>query len=1167
MKINNHFTSTRTLTKNFAVVRDDVAVERHGKLIEESAEKGEPPVMDPEEWGKIKKFLDNALGGGVKKYKAKVGNWVVECVTDSPHVHECLKRNFERSDSEPTAKVINLVNVTDKCVLKAVKGGPGVVYSPGERTYLIVNTDYYDETRKGIFGMIEEILMDGESTWLPLHALSGVYVDESKDEKDIMFLPSTETDCFYSLMDFKKDNKFFSSGPVYANLETLELINPEHEFYISASIVKNFPHYIPFILTQYLENVELTEGVTEKIEGYRTIEEIAYALSDFIPPINGYFDFNSEFNKNNKKITGGEYTSIYNALTAPDARAIINPEVLFKERVERITLNDIILTKKDFDDNIVLMELSASEAESILASANNIQNYDYSKKDIDSYPRPLPPTTEPYFNPYLLIKDIDGRGNFSNLDEKRTACYRKLLEKSKIHWLNTRLPEKWTQFCIRKYLEEDAEFIRIVKGSEDDENSTNIIKGLGLTKRRKPHISGRREMDMVGLYKGEQKDENEGEVIKFCREFNLVDLVAFNKRTEKITEYAERYNGATVYDFLMNHRNIKAAELFGIGNKYVLDWIEKMNDLCKPDKIVFCDGSEEEKMRLQAEAFEDENERLIELNREELPGCALHRTAVNDVARTEHLTYICTTRKEDAGPTNNWMSPDDAYKELGGYFDGSMKGRTMYVVPFIMGVPGSQFNKIGVELTDSIYVVLNMRIMTQMGDIAWKELGNSDEFTKCLHGKADLDMDKRRICHFPEDNTIWSVNSGYGGNVLLGKKCLALRIASYMGRRDGWMAEHMLIMGIENPQGEIFYIAAAFPSACGKTNLAMLIPPDPMKGYKIWTLGDDIAWMRVGDDGRLWAVNPEAGFFGVVPGTNSKTNPNAVKMIKRNTIFTNVLLKEDKTVWWEGADEDPPARGINWRGEPWNPMFGKYDKRYAAHPNSRFTAPISQCPAVSPESTNPKGVPISAIIFGGRRPSVAPLVYESFNWQHGVFVGASMASETTIAQIGEVGILRRDPMAMLPFCGYNMGDYFAHWLKIGKNLKTPPRIFHVNWFGTDTRDDSEKAKFLWRGFGENLRVLEWIVKRCAGSANAKKTPIGYMPTKDALNLKGLNISDDAINALLSIYKDEWVNEFTRKDAKGRDQKEFFEQFGEHLPKEILDEYGDLKKRIMEMNDR
>jgi len=567
-----------------------------------------------------------------------------------------------------------------------------------------------------------------------------------------------------------------------------------------------------------------------------------------------------------------------------------------------------------------------------------------------------------------------------------------------------------------------------------------------------------------------------------------------------------------------------------------------MAALCKPDRVVWCDGGPEERDRLTQEAASTGE--IFILNQEKLPGCIYHRTAENDVARTEELTFICTRLKEDVGPTNNWMAPQEAYQKLGAIFEGSMKGRTMYVMAFSMGPLGSVSSKIGVQLTDSIYVVLNMRIMTRMGKAAFDVLGQSNDFTRCLHGKADLNLSRRFICHFPEDNTIWSVGSGYGGNALLGKKCLALRIGSFLGRKEGWMAEHMLILGIQTPEGQTHYVAAAFPSQCGKTNLAMLVPPAALKGYKIWTVGDDIAWLRVGQDGRLWAINPEAGFFGVAPGTNMKSNPNAMHTVEKNTIFTNVLLRSDKTVWWEGM-EAPPAEGTDWRGRPWTPA--STDK--GAHPNSRFTAPASQCPSISPEWENPKGVPISAFIFGGRRAKLAPLVYESFNWQHGVYVGATVASETTAAAAGAVGVIRRDPMAMLPFCGYHIGDYFAHWLSMGKKASKAPKIFHVNWFRTN-----EQGKFLWPGFGENLRALLWILERAEGHGKAKETPIGFLPTADALNLNGLDLGAGQIQELLSVNSNEW-------EAEIQNQKEFFDKVGSRLPKELLQEQASLRSRL------
>jgi phosphoenolpyruvate carboxykinase (GTP) len=581
------------------------------------------------------------------------------------------------------------------------------------------------------------------------------------------------------------------------------------------------------------------------------------------------------------------------------------------------------------------------------------------------------------------------------------------------------------------------------------------------------------------------------------------------------------------------------------------EWIEEMAQMCQPDRIVWIDGSEEEKEALSQEAFSTGE--LSLLNQEKLPGCVYHRTAVNDVARTEDLTYICTTLKEDAGPTNNWMSPEEGYRRAADIFRGSMRGRTMYVIPFSMGPVGSPFSKIGVELTDSIYVVLNMRIMTHIGSAILKQLGTGGEFTKCLHGKAELDIKRRLILHFPEDNTIWSVGSGYGGNVLLGKKCLSLRIASYLGKREGWLAEHMLIMGVEDPKGRIEYIAAAFPSACGKTNLAMLIPPEGLKakGYRIWTVGDDIAWMRIDTDGRLWAINAETGFFGVAPGTNAKTNLNMMKTIATNTIYTNVVLAPDGTVWWEDGEGDPPAEGIDWQGRPWKPGMTDENGKpvLGAHPNSRFTAPLTQCPSHSYRTEHHHGVPISAIIFGGRRARLAPLVYESFDWEHGVYVGATMASERTAAQFGKIGEVRRDPMAMLPFCGYHMGDYFDHWLDTGKRMTQPPKIFHVNWFRTD-----ENGEFLWPGFGENLRVIEWILDRCRGEAEARKTPIGFVPTPESLDLTGLEISNETLNKLFNVDREDWYEETNQITS-------FFQQFGNRFPKTLWEEHEALRLRL------
>ena len=585
-------------------------------------------------------------------------------------------------------------------------------------------------------------------------------------------------------------------------------------------------------------------------------------------------------------------------------------------------------------------------------------------------------------------------------------------------------------------------------------------------------------------------------------------------------------------------------------NPNVLKWFEEMVALCKPDKVEWIDGSEEQLKRLRDEAISTGE--MEELNQEKLPGCLLHRTAVNDVARVEGRTFICSKKEEDAGPTNNWCDPKEMYAKLTPMYDGVMKGRTMYVIPYSMGPIGSPLAKVGVELTDSIYVVLNMDIMTRMGEQAFKNLGDtSDDFVRCLHSKADVDPEKRYIVQFPEDNTIWSINSAYGGNVLLGKKCFALRIASYQGKNEGWMAEHMLILGIENPQGEVKYITAAFPSACGKTNLAMLIPPEVYKkqGYKVWTVGDDIAWMKIGPDGRLWAINPENGFFGVAPGTNEKSNPNALASTKKNTIFTNVCHNlDDNTVWWEGLDKNPPEHAIDWTGKPWN---GKTSAEKGAHPNSRFTAPAQNCPCISPEFDNPKGVPVSAMIFGGRRAKTAPLVYQSFDWEHGVFVGSTMASETTAAAAGQVGVVRRDPMAMLPFCGYNMGDYWQHWLDMGKKLgDKAPKIFHVNWFRTD-----DEGHFIWPGFGDNMRVLMWILARCEGKADAVETPIGYEPKPEDINIEGLDgVTLDTIKNLLSVDKSLW-----KEDCKSIE--EFYSKFGSRLPKELAKQLEGLKKRL------
>ena len=588
-------------------------------------------------------------------------------------------------------------------------------------------------------------------------------------------------------------------------------------------------------------------------------------------------------------------------------------------------------------------------------------------------------------------------------------------------------------------------------------------------------------------------------------------------------------------------------------NKYVLDWINEMADLVKPGNIVWIDGSKEQIEALRKEACETGE--MIKLNQDLLPGCYLHRTAVNDVARVEDRTFICTRKKEDAGNINNWMDPVECYSKLKKLYNGSYKGKTMYVIPYSMGVVGSEFAKIGIELTDSIYVVLNMVIMTRVGKNVMDALGDSPDFVKGLHAKAELSAENRYICHFPEDNTIWSVNSGYGGNVLLGKKCFALRIASYLGKKEGWMAEHMLIVGIESPDGDIKYISAAFPSACGKTNLAMLIPPEiyRKKGYKVWCVGDDIAWLRVGKDGRLWAVNPENGFFGVAPGTNEHSNPNALATTKKDCIFTNVCHNLDNnTVWWEGLNDNPPKNALNWRGEKWD--YTKYDKNdkvgtSGAHPNSRFTAVAENCPCISSEFNNPKGVPISAIIFGGRRAKTAPLVYQSRDWQHGTFVGSIMASETTAAAAGAVGVVRRDPMAMRPFVGYDMGDYFAHWLEMGKKIPNPPKIFHVNWFRTD-----DEGHFIWPGFGENMRVLMWILARCEGKVDAVETAIGYLPKPEDINIEGLDLDLNVMKELLTVDHDAWLSDV-------ENIKNFYKQVGDRVPHELYDELAMLETNL------
>ena len=588
-------------------------------------------------------------------------------------------------------------------------------------------------------------------------------------------------------------------------------------------------------------------------------------------------------------------------------------------------------------------------------------------------------------------------------------------------------------------------------------------------------------------------------------------------------------------------------------NKTVLAWLDEVKNLTNPDNVVWIDGSEEQANALRAEAVASGE--MIKLNEEKLPGCYLHRTKPNDVARVENRTFICSRKQENAGPTNNWCDPKEMYEKLYNIARDSYKGRTMYIIPYSMGPVGSPLAKVGIEVTDSIYVVLNMRIMTRVSPKVLEVLGDSNDWVRGLHCKCDVDPENRYICQFPEDNTIISVNSAYGGNVLLGKKCFALRIASYQGWKEGWMAEHMLILGLENPQGDIHYIAAAFPSACGKTNLAMLIPPKYLreKGYKVWTVGDDIAWMRIGSDGRLYAINPENGFFGVAPGTNEHSNFNALASTKKNAIFTNVALNlADNTVWWEGLTKEAPEKLIDWKGNPWTPsMFVKADKTtYAAHPNSRFTAPAENCPCISSEFDKGAGVPISAIIFGGRRAKCAPLVYQSRDWENGVFIGSTMASETTAAAAGAVGVVRRDPMAMLPFCGYNMGDYFQHWLDMGKKLgDKAPKIFNVNWFRTD-----DEGNFVWPGFGDNMRVLNWIVDRCEGKADAQETAIGYVPRPEDIDLTDLDMDIETLKSILKVDKDVWEKE-------AAEIEEHYKKFGDKLPKELKAQLETLKANL------
>ena len=588
-------------------------------------------------------------------------------------------------------------------------------------------------------------------------------------------------------------------------------------------------------------------------------------------------------------------------------------------------------------------------------------------------------------------------------------------------------------------------------------------------------------------------------------------------------------------------------------NKTVNKWLDEMKELLTPDNVVWIDGTDEQREQLREEAVKLGE--LTKLNQEKLPGCYLHRTNPNDVARVEDRTFICAKTKENAGPTNNWCDPDEMYEKLYKIARGSYKGRTMYIIPYSMGPIGSPIAKIGIEITDSIYVVLNMLIMTRVSLKVLEVLGDSNDWVRGLHSRCDIDPENRYICHFPEDNTIISVNSGYGGNVLLGKKCFALRIASYQGWKEGWMAEHMLILGLENPKGEVKYIAAAFPSACGKTNLAMLIPPEYLrkKGYKIWTVGDDIAWMKIGEDGTLRAINPENGFFGVAPGTNVKSNFNALESTKKNTIFTNVALDlNDNTVWWEGLNKNLPENALDWYGNPWDASkFDKADKStYAANPNSRFTAPAENCPCISEQFNSGEGVPISAIVFGGRRAKCAPLVYQSKDWVNGVFVGSAMASETTAAAAGAVGVVRRDPMAMLPFCGYHMGDYFKHWLEMGEKLgDKAPKIFNVNWFRTD--DD---GNFIWPGFGDNMRVLNWIIDRCEGKADATETAIGYVPKPEDIDLTDLDMDMDTLKSILEVNKDVWSKE-------AAEIEEHYKKFGSRLPAELRDQLETLKANL------
>lgn len=582
------------------------------------------------------------------------------------------------------------------------------------------------------------------------------------------------------------------------------------------------------------------------------------------------------------------------------------------------------------------------------------------------------------------------------------------------------------------------------------------------------------------------------------------------------------------------------------------EWVEEIARLTQPDKIYWCDGSEEEAHKLIEIGMKEErlggHKIFYELNQETYPNCYLHRSHPTDVARTEHLTFICHSDKETVGPNNNWMEPKEAKERLTSLSSGCMQGRTMYVLPYMMGHPDSPYAKACIQLTDTSYVAVNMRIMARVGKFVVEKIGSSQDFVKGIHSVGDLDPHKRFIMHFPDENLVWSIGSGYGGNALLGKKCFALRIASWLGWREGWLAEHMVIIGIEDPQGNITYVTAAMPSACGKTNLAML--ESQLPGYKVWTLGDDISWLNIGPDGRLYAINPEAGLFGVVPGTSMKTNPNMIRTLKAAkfypTLFTNTALDvETNEPWWEGMDGPIPKNLVDWQGRPWNSSRGIK----AAHPNSRFTVSMYNCPTLSKEFDNPKGVPISAIILGGRRTQLIPLVVESFNWQHGVFLGVRTGSETTAAAAHQVGVVRRDPMAMLPFCGYNMGDYFGHWINVGKKLTPPPKIFSVNWFRVD-----EKGEFIWPGFGENIRVLKWIVERVNNRVGAKETPLGYVPHLRDLDLEGLNIPNEKFEKLFEINPQDWQQEL-------EDIEKFLSQFGKHLPQEIRQEFNNTKTKL------